>query len=130
MMMFCFHAESSPADHFGVLACALAVIVLAGSLVANAQLMDLRVQSHHLRVQSHHRPRLRHLDLLTPDSSEPERLERHFTYTTADMWPISATILRLRCVLAARAVRFTALMVRRWLKVRLGSGTGSIARVY
>ena len=33
MMMFCFHAESSPADHFGVLACALAVIVLAGSLV-------------------------------------------------------------------------------------------------
>ena len=30
-----------------------------------------------LRVQSHHRPRLRHLDLLTPDSSGPEKLERH-----------------------------------------------------
>ena len=33
MIMFCFHAESEPADHFGVLACALAVIVLAGSQV-------------------------------------------------------------------------------------------------
>ena len=33
MMMFCFQAESVPADHLGVFACALAVIVLAGSQV-------------------------------------------------------------------------------------------------
>ena len=33
MIMFCFHAESEPADHLGVFACALAVIVLAGSQV-------------------------------------------------------------------------------------------------
>ena len=33
MMIISFHTESAPADHFGVLACSLAVIVLAGSLV-------------------------------------------------------------------------------------------------
>ena len=33
MLMFCFQAESQPADHLGVIACALAVIVLAGSQV-------------------------------------------------------------------------------------------------
>ena len=33
MLMFCFQAESQPADHVGVIACALAVIVLAGCQV-------------------------------------------------------------------------------------------------
>ena len=33
MMIISFHTESAPSDHFGVLACSLAVIVLAGSLV-------------------------------------------------------------------------------------------------
>ena len=33
MLMFCFQAEGQPADHLGVIACALAVIVLAGCQV-------------------------------------------------------------------------------------------------